>query len=258
MPEPEPVDHDDFDEPGVDALLRRHAAGVAHPEETSDSVRAPMRDNIFQPPEDLSELYRRLREVDRRLELEVSARRPPSVRRLYPVLAAAAVLGLAVGIYFYAQPERGPSPVTRIAMVPVGATRGQTQDGFRLGDKVRLEATVSQPARAYVALLDSTGHLSALEDQVYPLEPGKTNQLPPGDKSYELGDRPGTESFLILTTEASLDASDLRAIVEATARNLRPEGKSHELLLPETLAALRRDARIDAAGYTYQLRPDSP
>jgi len=260
MPIEDPVGRDDFDEPGADALLRRVASPIAHSAAASDSEGASMRGNIFQPPGDLSDLRRRLGEVDRRLGAGARFRKHPTMRRLYSVLAAAAVVGLAAGLYFFVQPDSGArSRITRIALVPVGTTRGQAQGEFRIGDTTRLEVTVSQPCRVYVAVLDSTGLLAAPEaDRVYSLEPGDIRQLPIGDHPFVLNGVPGTESFLVLSTEAPLDALELRAIIEKTARDLKPDGKSHEQLLTEALAVLRRDSRIVVEAYTYQLMPASP
>lgn len=255
----EPPDRDDFDQPGIDALLRRLAGDVAHSEGTSDSEEVAMRGNIFQPPDDASELRRRMRDVDHRLESGEQSQQRPAMRRLYPILAAAAVLGLATGLYLYVQPNQVGARITQIALVSVGATRGQPPDEFRIGDEVQLEVTTSKSCQVYIVVLDSTGILNAPEpDRVYPLEPGAVRRLPPGENPLILHGKPGTESFLLLISEAPLDVSELRAIVEKAARDVKPEGKTHERLLADVLTELRRDSRIVVEVHTYQLMPASP
>jgi hypothetical protein len=217
-----------------------------------------MRDDIFQPPEDLSELDSRLREVDRRLELESSSERRTIIRRLYPVLGAAAVLGLATGLYFYTQPNV-TRPIAQIAMIPVDPTRGQSANRFQVGDKVWLDVTVSEPCMAFLAILDSAGKLAAPDsDQVHTLKPGHPNRLPEKDTAFKLEGAPGTESFLLLLSRTPLDAQQFQAILETTSMALAPMKVDHKAILAHATTLLQRDSRISVAAYTYDLQPSAP
>jgi len=106
---------------------------------------------------------------------------------------------------------------------------------------------------------DGNGDLSAPDEgKVYKLEAGKTNTLPSANGSYVLEGQPGSETFLILISEAALGASDFHSIVETTGRALKPDGKNRDLLVAEALAALRRDSRIAVESYSYQLMAPAP
>jgi hypothetical protein len=215
-----------------------------------------MQRDIFQPPDDLTKLRQGMEAIDRQMETERYPRRP--LRFAYGGLAAAALIGLAAGLYYYVQPDvAATNPITRISL-QVPLTRGGADDEFRIGDRVWLMVDALRPAHAYVALLDSKGELAPIDgSQVHLLKVGE-NRLPLGETPYLLGGIPGTESFLVLVSEAGLDASSFRSIIATAASQLTRNEKSHEQLVADVLAALRRESRISAQAYTYQLMPTPP
>lgn len=255
---------DDFDDPNMTEMLRgwgKEVGGSADngADEAGPHVSRPLR-NLFEPPADMSPLHQAMDEVD--AEFAAPSRADvlpfagaPWLRRGF---ALAASLMVALGAWWLVDSMRkgDVSRGRRVAMVldephlstsPV-RLRGEGERTFRSGDRLYLHTATDRPAMIALAMLDSHGRFMLI---------GEPERRSPGPNVFgeiTLDTHRGTESLVLLATEASAGPVDFSAIVTEAGRRAEGESQVHADRLRSIVEALRSNEDLSVAVCTFDHR----
>ena len=227
------TEKDDFNDPALAELLRRWSQAAR---------KSP---SLFETPKDLSALHAAMSAVD----AEIKAQAPGLLERLKSATESAT---RSAGNWIAERvegAERAVAPLlrgARLTLAHEGILRGAVETKFKSGERVAIQINLDRAASVFVAMLTSELELVSVSSQVKQCEAGAVRLGP-----YRLDQSAGTESFILLLSEAPRTLDELRALVETAAKSARAVPATHEARLESSLSALRGHLGLEVQGLTF-------
>lgn len=254
-----PGEHDDFDDAKMSELLGGWGRQVCGEASGSEPGRAPppAAGRLFEPPADLSALHRALDAVDSDLARRaLRRRRKLAVRWIGSGLAAAACLAVVVGGWWYSKQlyHPGVRPTTLaladidVSMSP-SRVRGDSRHQFASGDQLYIHFVLREPGGVAVAMLDSAMQFTLVHT---------AESLPAGPNTvgpFELDDKTGTESFVMIARPKRFDETDARKLISQVGAEIPSTAGTHAQKLQAIREAIERRTGNPSGDYTFEHLP---